>query len=269
MSYLDEGAGEGIPTLFLHGNPTWSFFYRNLILSFREKGRCVAPDHIGCGLSDKPDDKDFSYLLKQHAQNISELLDHLEINKLNLVVHDWGGAIGMTALASTPERINKIVLFNTAAFLSKDVAKRILFCRLPLVGEFFVRALNGFAWPATWMATAKELDSKAKEGFLFPYNSWKNRVAIWNFVQDIPYENNHRSHSVLQETENKLKDLAHIPSIACWGMKDFCFHPGFLHKWQTFWPNMKAHFFPDAGHYLLEDNFEEVVSKVEPFLFEV
>ena len=267
MSYVDEGKKDETTTLFLHGNPTWSFFYRNAILAWKNYGRCIAPDHLGCGLSDKPDDSRFSYQLKNHAENILELVDSLKIDKLNLVVHDWGGAIGMTAFSSTPDRIKKIVLLNTAAFPSSNVPLRILFCRLPLIGKFFVRALNGFAGPATWMASAKGMSPDAKKGFLFPYNNWKNRVAIWNFVRDIPYEKNHISRSVLESTAQKLKVFDTTPKLACWGMKDFCFHQGFLKEWQNYWPSMQTHKFEDSGHYILEDCFEDVRLKIEPFLF--
>ena len=109
LHYLDEGEGKGVPTLFLHGNPTWSFFYRRLILALREHGRCIVPYHIGCGLSDKPAYPDFQYNLESHGQNIIDLLDHLKIDRIRLVVHDWGGAIGLSAFRNQPERIEKIV----------------------------------------------------------------------------------------------------------------------------------------------------------------
>ena len=266
MSYLDEGEDCGIPTLFLHGNPTWSYFYRNVISKLRETGRCIVPDHIGCGLSDKPNSDDFSYRLQDHANHVLELLDALRIKEINLVVHDWGGAIGMTALAERPDRVRKIVLLNTASFLSQDVPKRILFCRLPIIGEFFVRALNGFARPATWMATSNGLSKIVKKGFLYPYNNWKNRVAIWNFVKDIPYEKRHPTRPTLQFTEDQLKLFSSKPAIACWGMKDFCFHEGFLQRWQKFWPQLQVYPFPNAGHYILEDELDGVMSKMVPFL---
>ncbi len=267
LSYLDVGEKKGTPTLFLHGNPTWSFFYRKLILAWKSLGRCIVPDHLGCGMSDKPSSSQFPYQLKDHAENILELIDSLNVKELNLVLHDWGGAIGMTAFADFPEKIKKIVLLNTAAFPSRDVPRRILFCRLPVIGEIFVRALNGFARPATWMASAKGMNDVAKQGFLFPYQNWQDRVAIWNFVRDIPYEKKHASRTVLESTANKLHHFADTPKIACWGMKDFCFHDGFLMQWEKIWPSLQTFRFEDGGHYLLEDCFEEVRSKIEPFLF--
>ena len=139
LHYIDEGSSEGTPTIFLHGNPTWSFLYRKLISRLSEHGRCIAPDHIGCGLSDKPGFPEFPYDLKSHAENLIDLLDQLKIDRIKLVVHDWGGAIGLSAFRNHPERIEKIVIMNTASFISQDVPKRILLCRLPLIGSFIVR----------------------------------------------------------------------------------------------------------------------------------
>tara|TARA_B100000242_G_C43050802_1_gene490945 strand:+ start:967 stop:1860 length:894 start_codon:yes stop_codon:yes gene_type:complete len=263
IHYIDEGIKSNFPTLFLHGNPTWSFFYRNLIQSLSGNYRCIAPDHLGCGLSDKPDILDFNYDLQGHADNFQELICHLNLEKFNLVVHDWGGAIGLTALRENFQRINKLVLLNTASFTSNDVPKRIKFCRIPVIGEFFVRQLNGFAGPATWMATNKKLPSDIKSGFLLPYNDWPSRIAIWHFVRDIPLGKNHPSFSNLLKTEEALHKLKEIPKIACWGMKDFCFHEGFLKKWKKILPNLTIHKIASAGHYLLEDEFEkcEVIIK--------
>jgi haloalkane dehalogenase len=266
MHYLDEGSPEKLPILFLHGNPTWSFFYRNLLSSFKNQFRCIAPDHLGCGLSEKPSSKEFTYNLEGHSSNLLELLDTLEIKKFNLIVHDWGGAIGLSALRNDFSKINKLVLLNTASFLSNDVPKRIQLCRIPLMGEFFVRMLNGFAGPATWMATTKRLSPSVKKGFLYPYNNWTNRVAIWNFVKDIPLENNHSTKQFLQETETALSKLSDTPILTCWGMQDFCFHSGFLEEWQQRLPHLETLTCENAGHYLLEDSFDLFQERIKCFL---
>jgi haloalkane dehalogenase len=264
---MDEGEGTGNPVIFLHGNPTWSFMYRKLVTRLNEHGRCIAPDHLGCGLSDKPDSKDFNYDLNSHSRNILDLINHLKIDRFSLVVHDWGGAIGLSAFRNQTERIEKLVIMNTAAFPSRDVPKRILLCRFPILGSFLVRGLNGFAGPATFMAVRKPLNSDIKKGFLHPYNNWRNRIAVWKFVKDIPFEKNHHSLSLLKETETSLKKYEKTPILACWGMKDFCFHGGFLDEWIKKLPHIKPHRFEEAGHYLLEDKFEDCRSKIEPFLF--
>jgi haloalkane dehalogenase len=266
IHYLDEGSPENLPIIFLHGNPTWSFFYRNLVSSLKDQYRCIAPDHLGCGLSEKPSSRKFAYNLEGHSNNLLELLDALEIKKFNLIVHDWGGAIGLSALRDDFSRINKLVLLNTASFLSNDVPKRIQLCRIPLIGEFFVRMFNGFAWPASWMATTKGLPASVKKGFLYPYNNWNNRVAIWNFVKDIPLENHHPTKQFLQDTENALTNLSDTPILACWGMQDFCFHSGFLKEWQKRLPHLETLTCESAGHYLLEDSFDLFHERIKSFL---
>ena len=105
LHYLDEGKGDAI--LMVHGNPTWSFYYRNLVLAFRGHYRCVVPDHLGCGFSDKP--QDYNYNLENHIQNLSKLVKFLDLKNITLVVHDWGGAIGMGFATRHPELIKRVV----------------------------------------------------------------------------------------------------------------------------------------------------------------
>ena len=116
------------------------------------------------------------------------------------------------------------------------------------------------------MATAKGLSKDAKNGLLAPYDSWRNRIAVWRFVKDIPYESNHPTRTLLKETEFKLSELKTKEIISCWGMKDFCFHPEFLKKWKNILPNLKSYEFEDSGHYILEDNYSDCVKKIKPFL---
>ena len=113
MSYLDEGAGDEA-VVMVHGNPTWSFYYRNLVLGLRGKIRCIVPDHLGCGLSDKP--QDFNYTLGEHIRNLRALFDSLKLRKIHLIVHDWGGPIGLGAALAKPEQLGGVVILNTAAF---------------------------------------------------------------------------------------------------------------------------------------------------------
>ena len=266
INYVDHGEKDNFPTIFLHGNPTWSFFYRKLILSLKDTYRCIAPDHLGCGLSDKPSSAAFKYNLEEHSNNLRQFVNTLGFKRFNLVVHDWGGAIGLSAFREEFERINKLVLLNTAAFISSDVPNRIRFCRIPIIGEIFVRLLNGFAWPATWMATKKGISKEIKNGFLYPYKDWKSRLAVWKFVQDIPLEEYHSTKKFLSETENSLNQLCNTQILACWGMKDFCFHSGFLDKWKDKLPHIESYELNNAGHYLLEDDFPACREKISSFL---
>ena len=120
QSYLDEGAGE--PVLMLHGNPSWSYYYRHLVLGLRDRYRCIVPDHIGMGLSDKPDDEHYRYTLERRVEDLDALVRHLGEKRglpgrgLTLVLHDWGGMIGMAWAARRPESVSRLVILNTAAF---------------------------------------------------------------------------------------------------------------------------------------------------------
>lgn len=259
--FVDEGQGE--PILLLHGNPTWSFYYRNLIKKFSSDHRVIAPDHIGCGLSDKP--QDFQYLLDNHIRNVEELVIKLDLKNITLILHDWGGAIGMGLATRHPERIKKIVLLNTAAFLSETIPFRINICRTPLVGEAFIRAFNGFALPATFMATTKGMKGAVKKGYLYPYNNYKNRIATAKFVLDIPMSKSHPSYDTLKVIEENLPKLK-CPVLVIWGKQDFCFNDTFLERWKEIYPKAKFVELGEAGHYVLEDCPERCSSEIEGFL---
>src|SRR3954447_158201 len=142
--YLDEGAGE--PLLFVHGNPTWSFYWRNLILGLRDNYRCIAVDHICSCLSHKPPDDNST--LQQRIDDLAEVVQRLDLRGATLVAHDWGGAIGLGTVQQLRERFERIVLFNTGAFPPPFVPRRIAACRIPVLGTAAVRGLNAFARPA-------------------------------------------------------------------------------------------------------------------------
>lgn len=261
MHYVDEGEGEVL--LMLHGNPTWSFFYRNLIKSFSKSHRVIAPDHVGCGLSDKP--QKFDYVLANHIKHVVELLDHLKLKKVTLVVHDWGGAIGFGAASARPHLFERFVVFNTAAFLSRDIPFRIRLCRLPGLGKWAVRGCNIFAAAATFMTTLKPLPEKVKSGFLRPYDSWANRIATYEFVKDIPLEKKHVSWGTLEKVDKDLVKFKNKPMLICWGKRDWCFHGKFLDIWQQRFPEAEVNLL-EAGHYLLEDKKDEIAVLIERFL---
>jgi len=262
LSYLDEGQGPVV--VMLHGNPTWSFFYRNLVNLLKGGHRVIVPDHMGCGLSDKP--QNYSYTLRTHIDNLHKLLDHLAIKELSLVMHDWGGAIGMGYAVRYQEKVRSLVVMNTAAFRSKRLPWRIGICRLPILGPLLVRGLNGFAWPATFMAVSQPMPHEVKRGFLAPYDCWRNRIAVLRFVQDIPRSPRHRSWETLIEIEAGLNRLVGKPMLICWGGRDFCFSRHFFEEWQRRFPGAEAHYFQAAGHYLLEDAPDDVGARIRHFL---
>jgi haloalkane dehalogenase len=266
LHYLDEGEA-GRPTLLcVHGNPTWSFYYRRIAKQFTFDHRVVAPDHIGCGLSDKP--QDWSYRLAGHIDHLERLVLELDLRDITLVAHDWGGAIGCGVAARHPERFSRLFLMNTAAFRSQRIPLRISACRAPLVGELMVRGLNGFAGPAAFMASERweRMCGEVRRGYLSPYDSWENRIATHRFVVDIPLDERHPSYATLVEVEEGLARLADKPVRLAWGMRDFCFSPVFLREWQRRFPAAESLELGGAGHYVLEDAHEEVLPWLHSFL---
>ena len=261
LNYVDEGQGPAM--LMVHGNPTWSFYYRHLITAFSGHFRCVVPDHIGCGFSDKP--QDYEYTLENHIQNLEKLVAFLDLKDITLVVHDWGGAIGMGFATRHPNLIKRIVILNTAAFASANIPKRIALCKAGKFGEFLVRGLNGFAWPATFMTTKRRLPSQVKKAYLAPYDSWDNRVAVSRFVQDIPLDESHRSWKTLKTIENQLHVLR-MPKLIIWGGLDFCFDRTFFEHWLKVYPDAEAHWIADAGHYVLEDAPRKAIESITTFI---
>ena len=264
MHYLDEGAGE--PLLMVHGNPTWSFYWRNLVQAWRGSHRAIAIDHVGCGLSDKP--QDYPYTLTTHIDNLVALIEHLDLKSITLLAHDWGGAIGLGAAERLTSRFARIVLFNTGAFPPPFVPKRIAACRIPGFGVFAVRRLNLFARAALSMATEKpeRFTPAVRAGLLAPYDNWRNRVAIYRFVADIPFTPRHPTWQVLAAIESQLPTLASLPTQLIWGMRDWCFTPECLTRLSRALPLAEVHSFDDAGHYVVEDAHERIVPIVNELL---
>ncbi|MEI6282378.1 MAG: alpha/beta fold hydrolase, partial [Alphaproteobacteria bacterium] len=265
MSYLDEGPRATEAVLMLHGNPTWSFYYRRLVSAVAPGLRCIVPDHVGMGLSDKP--QDYPYTLVARIDDVAALIASLGLTKIHLVVHDWGGAIGFGFAARHPGVIGRLVVLNTAAFPSPHIPARIALCKTKFPGTAIVRGLNGFAGPATWMSMSRRrLTAGEQRGFLFPYRSWADRVAVDAFVKDIPMDIRHASWPALEMTAGGLKYFSDRPALIVWGGKDFCFHDWYFAEWKRRLPQATAHYLTDAGHYVLEDAAQEVVPLVAQFL---
>jgi len=265
MSYLDEGPRSDEAVLMLHGNPTWSFYYRDLVHELSPSIRCIVPDHVGMGLSEKPGHYD--YRLGGRIADLEALVESLGLNRVHLVVHDWGGAIGFGLATRRPERVGRIVILNTAAFVSNAIPKRISLCRVPVLGEFLVRGLNGFAEPATWMAmAARRLTWDERRAYLYPYGSWSDRIAVHRFVRDIPLEPGHPSRATLEAIERALPVLARHPKLILWGARDFCFDDTFLSRWRGIYPDARIDRIERAGHYVLEDAGPEAAQSIGTFL---
>lgn len=270
LHYLDEGDAALPPVVMVHGNPTWSFYYRNVVLGLRGEHRCLVPDHIGMGLSDRPSDAAYGYTLQSRVDDFGHWLDAVEPERqIDLIVHDWGGAIGLSWAARNPERIRRIVLLNTWAFNippDESLPKSLKFARTGL-GGFLINRFNAFSGLATRMAVEKKLDRDVAHGLVAPYlGKPEQRLATLRFVQDIPLSEADPAWSTLAETENRLPDLADKPILIAWGKHDFVFNDKVLAIWKQTWPKARLEYFEDAGHYVLEDAADRIVPMAREWL---
>ncbi|MCC7069971.1 MAG: alpha/beta fold hydrolase [Deltaproteobacteria bacterium] len=264
MHYLDEGPRDAPVVVALHGNPTWSFYWRTLVLALRDRYRVIVPDHVGMGLSDRP--QAWPYRLTGHVGNVQALLDALGVSRFSLAVHDWGGAIGMGVAVARPNDVDKLIVTNTAAFRSKDIPLSIASVRIPVFGKLAVLGCNAFAWAATIRAVEKPLAPAAKRGLLAPYGNAHDRIATLRFVEDIPMKDAHPSWETLGDIEQKLPLLKDKPMQLLWGDADFCFTPKFRKRWMELFPRAAVHAWPEVGHYVMEDAPERALPLMRTFL---
>lgn len=270
MHYLDEGAGE--PLVMLHGNPTWSFYYRNVIRAFSGRYRTIVPDHVGCGLSDKPGDDRYEYVLERRVADLDRLIDHLSLgDDLTLVAHDWGGMIGLVWAMRNLDRVKRLALFNTAGFGLPP--GRILPWQIGVIRHlprfsFPIRGLNAFVRGALHSCSVRpgRLTPQVKAAYLAPYDSWANRIAVQRFVEDIPLAPGDRSFALVDQVSSQLGRLAKIPVFIGWGAQDFVFDDHFLAAWRQKVPHAEVHRVADAGHFVLEDAHEELLPLLAHFL---
>jgi len=258
--------GQGRPLLFVHGNPTWSFLWRRYVAELSATHRCVAVDHLGAGLSDKP--RDWSYRLADHVANLVALVDRLDLRDATLVVHDWGGPIGFGAACARPERFTRLVVFNTSVFL-EHVPFSIRMCRWPVVGEMLVEQGNAFLRAALIRAIAdrSRMRGAVEHGYLAPYPTPADRIGHLAFVRDIPIEPDHPTRAVVERlTQDVPRLFADRPTLMLWGDRDFVFTPRFLGRWKQLLPQAEVHRFADAAHWVMEDAAERIVPLLRGWL---
>lgn len=266
--YIDEG--QGPPLVMLHGNPTWSFYFRNLVKTFRADHRVLVPDHIGCGLSDKPDEKQYGFRLADRVVDLATWLDGLDLEqKITLVLHDWGGMIGLVWAILNLEKVSRMVLFNTAGFHppgGKVLPWRLRFIRnWAWIARPAVLYLNLFARAAIYMAPAKPLAPLVKQGLLAPYDRPSGRLATYRFVTDIPLEPTDRGFGLVDLVEKSLGRFEGLPILILWGNRDFVFDPDYLAAWRRYLPTAHVRVFENGGHYLLEDHPSQVIAEMKRF----
>lgn len=270
MRYVDQGSGPAV--VCVHGNPTWSLYFRGLAAALAVDHRVILPDHLGMGRSDVPDPARYGYDLAARVADLGALLDHLAIGverPATLVVHDWGGAIALTWAARHPERVGRVVLLNTAAFPllpGHGLPWLLRLARLPWVGPALVCGGNVFVRAALRLGVRRRpLAPAVRRAYLAPHRSWRSRQPILRFVRDIPTDAGQPTHTLLAATGAGLGWLADRPTMLVWGARDPVLTPAYLDEWRRRLPDAETHVIDDAGHLVLEDA-AEVVPLVVAFL---
>lgn len=283
MSYLDEGPGDGEVVLMVHGNPSWSYYWRHLVLGLRDRYRCIVPDHVGMGLSDKPDDGGgvhppragagaYDYTLQSRIDDLGALLRHAGVGEdtpVTLAVHDWGGMIGFGWALSHMPQVRRLVVTNTAAFplpAAKPMPWQLSLGRDSRVGGWAIRRFNLFARGATRLGVGRPMPRAVRRAYASPYDGWANAIATLRFMQDIPLREGDRAWPLLQAAADALPGYADRPAFIGWGLRDFVFDRHFLEGFRAALPRAEVHAFEDAGHYVLEDKHDILVPAIRAFL---
>ena len=262
MHYVDEGAGE--PIVFVHGNPAWSFEFRHLIARLRSEFRCVAPDHIGFGLSSQ-NDRGEDHHPESHANRFTSLLDHLGLRDLTLFLNDWGGPIGLDFARRHPDRVKRLVIGNTWCWPVGDEFHFRSFSLLmsSRIGQYLIKRRNVFVNKVMPMAVgdrnvltpeimahyrnaqpspAARAASAALPGYIVGAGDWLG--SLWR-----------------QRTAFAAK-----PALIVWGLKDIAFRKKELDRWKSELSDIEAHEFPDCGHFLAEEAPEELANVLRAFM---
>lgn len=248
MSYLDEGSGP--PVVMVHGTPTWSFLFRHFVEALAGHHRCIVPDHLGFGLSDKPEA--FAYTPQAHAQNLEALLDHLGLETYTLVVHDFGGPIGLGAALERPERVRALVVINSwlwsnAGTPSFETAGRL--AASPL-GRFLYRRLNlsprvllpqGFA-------DKSKLTKAVHRHYLAPFDTPDSRTSTWVLARELT-----ASGGWYEALNTRLPALGTVPTLLLWGAKDRFFPPTYFQRWRRTLPLAEVAELASVGHFVPEE----------------
>ena len=260
MHYVDEGQGE--PVVFVHGTPAWSFLYRAQIKALAGRYRCIAPDHLGFGLSDKPPHWD--YHPARQAENLERLLDGLDLRIITLVVHDVGGPIGLAYALKHPERIRRLVILNTWLWPvdQEPAAKKIDGLLHSWLGKFLYLSLN--LSPKVLLkkafADAQKLAPAVHRQYTAPF---PNRDSRWGLLQTGRWLT--RASSWYAEQARSLPRLAGKPVLLLWGTKDPFFGEPYLARWQQLLPVATTKRLP-VGHFLQEEDPQAITAALEAFL---
>ena len=268
MHYVDEGNGEVV--VMLHGNPDWSFYYRHLIKQLSTQYRVIAPDYIGCGFSDKPGLTAYPYTLERRIEDITTFLSKMGIDKpFTLMVHDWGGPIGFGYAVQHPDTIKKLIVANTSIFPIRPDAHlpaAVRFARTKL-GKWMILHFNLYVQMANrFCCKRKPLTHELRHDYAAPYDSPDHRVAILQFVREIPTQLTASSYITLNLIRDKLSVLKNKPMLLLWGNADVVFGPKILKLWKDCFPLAEVHEFADCGHYVCEDAADLIEPLIKNFI---
>lgn len=255
VHYLDEGTGR--PLLLCHGNPTWSFLYRNIVTALRDRFRCVAPDYPGFGLSDRPDG--YGYTIREHAAVVGELVDHLGLEDLVVMGQDWGGPIGTSVAAARADGVTGLVLGNTWFWPAAGSMR--VFSRLMSTGFMQRRVLerNFFVERLIPMATARTLTAEEMEHYRAVQPTPEARRGVAEMPRQII-----AARPWLAELEASVEErLSGKPVLLVWGMRDMGFRPRkFLPRMRRTFPDHRLVELPGAKHYIQEDAPSEIAAAI-------
>jgi len=261
MHYVDEGSGK--PIIFIHGNPTWSFEFRNLIKNLSKNYRCIALDHIGFGLSDKP--YDWTYLPEDHAKNLDDFIESLDLKNITLVVGDWGGPIGLSYAINHPDKVINIVVTNTWLWSFKFDWYYQLFSKFTggPIGRLLIRKRNFFVKDIVKAAFGDKtkLTSEIHNHYLMPLGDPNTRKGNWTFPKQIIGSSNW-----LNSLWSKINAIKNKKMVIAWGMKDIAFREKELKKWIKFFPDARVVRFTDAGHFVAEEKPDELAAEIEKMI---
>ena len=267
MHFVDIGSGE--PIVMLHGDPTWGYLYRHFISPLAQRYRCIVPDHMGMGKSDVPQDRSL-YCLEHHIANLEGLLLHLDVHDITLLLHDWGGPVGLGFATRYPERIKRLVLMNTWAFAPWPGGPfpRLLELIRSERGEAFVLKKNGYLEPALTGTTyhTNHLTGTVMAAYHAPFPTPESRLAMLCWSRDIPVQETDGSYAEMKRIEQGLSQFSQIPILLIWGMRDPVLSPLVLQQWQRLYPQARTHELEDASHFLQEDAPSRIVQWLEVFL---
>lgn len=267
MHFVDEGAGE--PIVLVHGDPTWGYLWRQFIAPLSRHRRCIVPDHMGMGKSGAAEEP-YPYRLRHHVANLESLLLHLDLHEMTLVLHDWGGPVGLGFATRHPERIKRLVLMNTWAFAPWPGGPfpRLIELIRSDKGEKFVLEKNGYLEPALLGTThyPENLTGIVLNAYRAPFPTPASRRALLWWSRDIPVSETDASYAEMKRIEEGLSRFAGTPTLLVWGMRDPVLPASVLRRWQSLYPHATACEIEDASHFLQEDAPDRIMKWLAEFL---